>query len=82
MRHTKTAREERMRASEAMLTTSGVTRELASLGVEASEQSVRAWERAGLLRAAAKSEGGLRLFSRQEVGRFAEERRQRKEGRA
>ena len=66
---------------EAMLTTSGVTRELASLGEEAREQSVRAWEKAGLLRAAAKSEGGLRLFSCHEVRRFVEERRQRKERR-
>jgi DNA-binding transcriptional MerR regulator len=67
-----------MQADETLLTTSGVTREFASLGEEASEQSVRAWEKAGLLRAAAKSEGGLRLFSRQEVRRFVEERRQRK----
>jgi DNA-binding transcriptional MerR regulator len=66
---------------EAMLTTSGVTRELASLGVEASEQSVRAWEKAGLLRAAAKSEGGLRLFLRGEVERFAHDRALRKAAR-
>lgn len=55
----------------APLTTSGVTRRLSHHGVKKSEGTVRNLNKAGLLRAMAVTESGVKLYDPAEVDRLA-----------